>query len=123
MTQLVLQGRAVNQTSSFGKPLAQRISGSCVFSHLLLISDVKTQKREIAAGVVFRDMREQILIVLIFRFIRTTLIMNKAKCDRLDTENSQQQRRVTPDRYCNVLRTLANVLARFSQCYKLTFFQ
>ncbi len=45
MTILALQGRAINQTSSFGKPLAQRISGSCVFLHLLLISDAKRQKK------------------------------------------------------------------------------
>lgn len=91
MTQLVLQGRAVNQTSLFGKPLAQRISGSCVFLHLLLISDAKRRKREIAAGVLFRDTREQILIILIFYFIHTTCIINEGKWDRRHIDNSQQQ--------------------------------
>lgn len=92
MTQLVLQGRAVNQANSFGKPLAQEISGRCVYLHLLLITnDGKRQKREIAAGVVFRNMREQTLIILIFHnFTHSTCII-KGKCDRLYIENSQQQ--------------------------------
>lgn len=91
MTQLVLQGRAVNQANSFGKPLAQEISGRCVYLHLLLIiSDGKRQKREIAAGVVFRNMRKQIRIFIFHNLTHSTCII-KGKCDRLDIENSQQQ--------------------------------